>query len=487
MIQKTRRSTPALWLLNKLRPPLGSTTQTRPLMRGRFHLPFSYRRFLGVGLMPGLMLVSYAMVALGGLLLQLQASNARAQDAAQITPIEEGASQIEVITGWNAGAKRAAFNLVKDRLAEAQILWKETLITPGVSTYDHLQKLKRDIDRGKGPDFIRLTGQELPEAFAMGLLESSLDIVGRESNWTLATPGIVSNLSKPGPEREWVGFPVNIHATNRMYINKRLLESIGMEPPTDWGGLIDMLEAAKERGIIPLAHGGEAWQDLLLFENVLLSTSGSQLYKGLFEENEAEYASQDSLLRALNRLAQLRNFVDDQFPGRRWSLATSMIIRNDALVQVTGEWALGEFLNAGKKPNIDFICLPFPNTASHFLVSSDQLAAVRSPKNRHMIKQQAAEIMFSKGAQHDVSVVTGGISGRVDSLGSTPNTCQTDSIEVLASENSAIGSLSHKHAISSKTQKALFPLITRQFNQIRTKVKSRDTASAIKRIISQAK
>ena len=54
--------------------------------------------------------------------------------------------------------------------------------------------------------------------------------------------------------------------------------------------------------------------------------------------------------------------VDDNFSGRDWNLATAMVINGEAGFQMMGDWAKGEFLNAGKVPGQDFLCFRFPGT-----------------------------------------------------------------------------------------------------------------------------
>ncbi|MGO8557851.1 hypothetical protein ACC724_40010, partial [Rhizobium ruizarguesonis] len=56
------------------------------------------------------------------------------------------------------------------------------------------------------------------------------------------------------------------------------------------------------------------------------------------------------------------NYVDPNFSCRDWNLATAMVIKGDALLQVMGDWAKGEFFAAKKTPDTDFLCYRFPGT-----------------------------------------------------------------------------------------------------------------------------
>ena len=75
---------------------------------------------------------------------------------------------------------------------------------------------------------------------------------------------------------------------------------------------------------------------------------------------------------AFDRMAKLRTYVDDNFSGRDWNLASSMVIEGKAGMQIMGDWAKGEFLKAGKKPGMDFVCIRFPGTQGSVTFNSDQ-------------------------------------------------------------------------------------------------------------------
>jgi len=60
--------------------------------------------------------------------------------------------------------------------------------------------------------------------------------------------------------------------------------------------------------------------------------------------------------KAFEQMQKLHGLVDANSPGRDWNLATAMVINGKAGMQIMCDWAKGEFLKAGKKPNVDFYC-----------------------------------------------------------------------------------------------------------------------------------
>ena len=89
-------------------------------------------------------------------------------------------------------------------------------------------------------------------------------------------------------------------------------------------------------------------------------------------EPDAEALGSDTMKTVFDRMRQLRGYVDANFSGRDWNLASAMVIGDKAAVQIMGDWAKGEFLNAGKKPGKDFMCFRVPGTQGMVTFNSDQ-------------------------------------------------------------------------------------------------------------------
>ena len=71
--------------------------------------------------------------------------------------------------------------------------------------------------------------------------------------------------------------------------------------------LTDKLKAA---GIVPLAHGGQSWQESILFETVVAGIGGPEFFqKTLVEYDEASLKS-DTMIKVFDQLRKLRGDVD---------------------------------------------------------------------------------------------------------------------------------------------------------------------------------
>jgi glucose/mannose transport system substrate-binding protein len=58
----------------------------------------------------------------------------------------------------------------------------------------------------------------------------------------------------------------------------------------------------------------------------------------------------DAFRKVLLAYKRLQSYVDPASPGRNWNDATALVISGRAGIQIMGDWAKGEFTNAGQQP-----------------------------------------------------------------------------------------------------------------------------------------
>ena len=168
----------------------------------------------------------------------------------------------------------------------------------------------------------------------------------------------------------------------------------------------------KANGITPLAHGGQAWQDATIFDGVALSL-GNGFYKSALIDLNEDALGGPLMVEAFNRMETLRSYVDDNFSGRDWNLASAMVINGEAGMQMMGDWAKGEFLKAGQKPGSDFVCIRFPGTQGSVTFNSDQFAMFSGSGSSAAQEAMASSVM-NPVFQSAFNVVKGSVPARTD-------------------------------------------------------------------------
>src|SRR5215217_3973957 len=285
------------------------------------------------------------------------------------TTIAQAAENVEVLHWWTSGGEAAALDVLKKDLESKSISWTDMPVAGGGGT-EAMTVLRARVTAGNAPTAVQMLGFDILDWAKEGAL-GNLDDVAAKEGWDKVIPTALQQFSKY--DGHWIAAPVNVHSTNWMWINKAALDKAGGKEPQNWDELIALLDNFKAQGITPVAHGGQPWQDATIFDAVVLSL-GTDFYKQAFIDLDPAALGGDKMKEAFDRMTKLRSYVDDNFSGRDWNLASAMVIENKAGLQFMGDWAKGEFVKAKKEPGKDFVCMRFPGTQGSVTFNSDQFA-----------------------------------------------------------------------------------------------------------------
>ena len=278
-------------------------------------------------------------------------------------------------------------------------------------------------------------------------------------------PAALQRFSKH--DGQWVAAPVNVHSTNWVWANKKVLDDNGIEMPTTWDELVAAFDTLAAAGVTPVAHGGQAWQDATIFDAVVMSTGGPDFYQSAFIDLDQDALKSDTMIEAFERMSVIRSHVDENFSGRDWNLATAMVINGEAGFQFMGDWAKGEFLNADQVPGEDFLCFRFPGAQDQVTFNSDQFAMF--DQGGEVSAQQAAlaNAIMSPEFQVAFNTVKGSVPARTDVSDEAFDDCGKKGMADLkaASESGNLyGSMAHGHAAPASVKNAVYDVITAHFN-----------------------
>jgi glucose/mannose transport system substrate-binding protein len=238
-------------------------------------------------------------------------------------------------------------------------------------------------------------------------------------------------------------------------------------PPANWDEFVAFLDKAKAAGITPLAHGGQAWQDATLFDSIVLSVGGAAFYKKSMIDLDPAALGGAQMKTAFERMAKLRTYVDANFSGRDWNLATAMVIKGDAAVQIMGDWAKGEFVAAKKVAGQDFSCFRFPGTQGIVTFNSDQFAMFKVGAERQEAQNKLAAAIMDPAFQSAFNVVKGSAPARTDVPNTAFDACGKKAMADLKEANekgTLFGSMAHGHANRAAVKQAMYDVITKHFN-----------------------
>lgn len=371
--------------------------------------------------------------------------------------------KVEVLHYWTSGGEAKAIGAFKDAFTKAGGMWIDSPVAGGGGDAMN-QVLRSRIAAGDPPGMAVLKGPNVTEWAVEGKL-AALDDVAAEDKWDEILPPLLSSIVKY--EGHYVAIPVDVHRVDWLWINPQLLAKVGGTPPKTWDEFNALAEKFKAAGIVPLAHGGQPWQDATVFENVVLGIGGPDFYRKTMVENDLEALGSDTMKKVFDQMRLLRGDVDPNFAGRDWNLATAMVMNGEAAMQIMGDWAKGEFLAAGKTPGVDFICAPAPDQDSYILNSNSFAFFDVDDSDKQAGRKLLAHTMLSEETQIAYTRFKGSIPARRGVSRDGYDSCAVasmDGLEAAIKANTLVPSMAHEMATSGAMRGAIVDVVTEHFN-----------------------
>jgi len=353
--------------------------------------------------------------------------------------------EVQMLHWWTSGGEAAALNVLKEAVAKAGYQWKDVPVAGGGGEAA-MTTLKALVAAGNPPTASQILGYFALDYAEAGKLTEVNDLA-KEQNWAAVMPKALQKFAQTNGN--WDAIPINIHSVNWIWVNKALMDKIGGTEPKSFDDFVALLDKAKKAGVIPLALGGQPWQEATMFDSVVMSTGGADFYKKAFVDLDESALKSDTMKKAFDNLAKLRDYVDPNFAGRDWNLATAMVIKGDALVQVMGDWAKGEFKTAGKEPGKDYLCYRFPGTDGSVIYNTDMFALFKVSADRRAAQLALAKEAMDPAVQAAFNIIKGSVPARTDVSDAGFDACGKKGIADVKAANDKgtfVGSMAQNYA-----------------------------------------
>ena len=394
---------------------------------------------------------------------------------------------VEVVHWWTSGGEAKAVDVLKKLIEKDGYTWQDSAVAGGGGAAA-MTVLKTRAVSGNPPSAAQIKGPDIQDWAALGLL-TNVDEVAKSNNWDKLLPKTVSDTMKF--DGHYVAVPVNIHRVNWLWINPQAFKKAGIDKaPTTLDELYAAGDKLKAAGFIPLAHGGQPWQDSTVFEDMVLSIMGPQGYKKVFVENDEATLTGPQMTDVFTQLKKLQGYMDPDGSGQDWNLEAAKVINGKAGMQIMGDWAKSEWTAAGKKAGTDYECVPFPGTQGSFTYNIDSLAMFKLAKKNDTPGNNAARDDLAKVAlepefQYVFNQNKGSIPVRNDLEMSKFDSCGQASAKDFAAADKAgqlEPSMAHNMATSLAVQGAIFDVVSNFMSD-----KNADPAKAGKQLASAIK
>ncbi|WP_226782449.1 ABC transporter substrate-binding protein [Oceaniglobus trochenteri] len=273
-------------------------------------------------------------------------------------------------------------------------------------------------------------------AFAERDILAPLDQAAAEQNWDEVMYDTFVTYGKY--DGHYYAIPLGIHAQNWMWSSRAVLDAAGVEVPATWAEFLEIAPKIEEAGFIPLALGGQSWQENLVFKSALLEVGGADFYRAVYVNRDAEAAGSDTMAQAFALFRSLKPHTN-QGVGRSWNDTLSLVQTGKAAFQIMGDWAKGEFIASGQEPGVDYECTLAPGTAGLYNVAIDVLLPGNTGDDETLAAQNLlASSITTPETQLAFSQNKGSIPVRKDVDVSSLDACAQLAVETLAQEGSEI-------------------------------------------------
>ncbi len=281
------------------------------------------------------------------------------------------AGEVEVLHYWTSGGEAKSVAELKKIMEAKGHVWKDFAVAGGGGD-NAATVLKSRVVSGNPPAAAQIKGPAIQEWAAEGVL-ANMDPVAQAEKWDSLLPKVVADVMKY--KGNFVAVPVNVHRVNWMWANAAVLKKAGVAGmPKNWDEFFVAADKIKKMGLIPVAHGGQNWQDFTTFESVVLGVGGPKFYSDALVRLDQKALTGETMKKSLETFRKIKGYTDAAAPGRDWNLATALVMQEKAAFQFMGDWAKGEFIAAGKVPGKDFLCAAAPGTANAFTFNVDSFA-----------------------------------------------------------------------------------------------------------------
>jgi glucose/mannose transport system substrate-binding protein len=376
--------------------------------------------------------------------------------------LAQAGPQAEVLHWWTSGGEAKSVAVLQQEFSANGGTWTDMPVAGGGGDAA-MTALRARVLSGNAPTAVQLKGPAIQEWFEEGVL-ADISAVAEAEGWDKVLPTSIAAHMKC--EGQWCAAPVNVHRVDWLWANAEILKANGIEMPSSWAEFNAAADKLQAAGVIPLAHGGQAWQDATVFEVVALGILGADGFQQAFVDLDPEMLASDKMVAVFDQMRKMRGYVDSNFPGRDWNLATSMVMNGEAAFQIMGDWAKGEFLAAGKVPGQDFLCASAPGAGFLYNVDSFAMFDVAGDDKQEG-QALLAKLIVGQNFQKVFNLNKGSIPARVDVPMDAFDSCaHLSAADMTASskDGSLLPSYAHGMAMRGAQSGAITDVVTAHFN-----------------------
>ena len=317
---------------------------------------------------------------------------------------------VEVIHWWIGGGEGEAIRTIRRRIEGGGRSWVDAAVQgPDAAKTAAITRIL-----GGKPPTVMLwhVGRDLADLHREGAIRD-LQLVADAERWDAVLPTAIADRLKV--DGRYVAVPADLHCGNCTFANTKLLQAAGVEVPLTWEAVIAAGPALQRSGVIPIAFGGQAWQEGSVFVQIIGGIGGPALLKRFTATHDPAASDSPEMVEVFKTFARLRPFVDKASPNRASTDTANLVATDKAALYFSGDWSKGDLNKAGMRPGREYTCRPSPGNDGIFLAVIDAFCMPRTTDpGVRAAQDEFARVTMSAASQHEFNLVKGSIPVRTD-------------------------------------------------------------------------
>jgi glucose/mannose transport system substrate-binding protein len=358
---------------------------------------------------------------------------------------EDAGKSLEIFSWWTAGGEaeglQAMIDVFHEKYPDIEIV--NATVAGGAGT-NAKAVLATRMQGGNPPDAFQVhAGHELIDTWVVSGYMEPVTFILEDNGWMNKFPkDVIDIISYEG---EVYSIPVNIHRSNVMWYNPKILRDNGLEAPKNMDEFFAVAEKLKAAGITPLALGDtNTWPATHLLESVILASTGPDKYRSLWD-GKISWSDPD-VKEALTNYAKMMDYVNSDHAALTNMDAAGYVAEGKAAMNVMGDWVAGYYMSQKYSQGEEWDWIPTPGTAGNFIMLSDSFGlAKNAPNKENVIKW--LEVCASKEGQDAFNPIKGSIPSRTDGDRAKYDSYLNAAMDDFASD-AIVPSVAHGAAVS---------------------------------------
>ncbi len=288
--------------------------------------------------------------------------------------------KLEIFSWWTSGGEVEALNglykIYKEKYPKVEIV--NAALAGGTSSGGDMKALLQTRMMGGDPpeSFQVHLGGELFDPYVVGGQMEDLSFLFKEEGWDKTFPkGLIDIASYKGKP---YSVPVNIHRSNILWSNNKLLADVGAKPPTTWDEFFAVAEKLKAKNLPALAVAENApgfWGHVT--ETCIIAALGPDKWSGLF--NGSTKWDDAGVKQGLNTSLKALGFANPDYLSVGWGDINDVFVAGKAAMMIMGDWTPGVLWSKNFK---DFSWSAAPGNVGIYQMLSDSFGLPAKCKNR---------------------------------------------------------------------------------------------------------